>query len=188
MTAGPPVWLLDIDGVLSAVAGKPDRSAWPADAWRRATVQGAKLLVASPVLDFIHQVHAAGRAEIRWHTTWRDGAHLVAAEFGLPEFAVAHAPECADAQSAGWWWKRPAAERVLRDEGRPLVWTDDDLVWDLGRQAQDRLRRLGPALLIAPSPLTGLAMRHLRMVGEFLDLYPAAATIRPTTPEGDRRA
>jgi hypothetical protein len=30
-----PVWLLDIDGVLNVLGGKPDPSGWPARSWRR---------------------------------------------------------------------------------------------------------------------------------------------------------
>jgi hypothetical protein len=71
---------------------------------------------------------------------------------------VADAPEYKAflAEGVTGWWKRPAAERVLTEESRPLIWTDDDITWSLRRQGQDEIRALGPALLIAPDDRTGL--------------------------------
>jgi len=174
-----PLWLLDVDGVINAAGlGRPPTFAWPADQWTDrhiTTLGGHKLRVrtAQPVLDFISQVHEQGRAEIRWHTTWQDGALELGEALGLPAFPVAEAPEWHWPMAEGFkrWWKRPAAERVLA-EGRPLIWTDDDITWSLGRRGQDELRALGPALLVAPSEQTGLIPKHLRQIGDFLDLYP----------------
>lgn len=180
-----PVWLLDIDGVVNAI-GKGDPSVWPKPQWRhgKAECDGQEWPItwAVPVVDFIRTVHESGRAEIRWHTTWQHEACNLAALVGLPEFAVADAPEFDDqpghaarAIAAGRpkWWKLPAAERVVRDEGRPLIWTDDDITWDLGRRydVDTELRAFAPALLIAPDKHTGLTPKRLRMIGDFLDIH-----------------
>ncbi len=174
-TDRPPVWLLDIDGVINACTKNPDRSVWPADQWHRNPARGGDrvwpILYAQPVIDFIAGVHAAGRAEIRWHTTWQEYAQNLAEAVGLPTFPVQDAPEYRtwDRGRAAGWWKLPAARRVLVDEGRPLVWTDDDITWELVRERRDEFRALGSALLIAPSDLTGLTPKHLHQIGEFLD-------------------
>ena len=60
-----PVWLLDIDGVVNALARGRVRDAWPLDAWVQRVVradipgQGAMvlpILAARPVLDFVTDV------------------------------------------------------------------------------------------------------------------------------------
>jgi len=173
-----PIWLLDIDGVINAATLRPPTYVWPADTWIQTKVIGLRIMAAQPVLDFIREVHEQGRAEIRWHSTWQDDAPKLGAELGLPAFPVADAPEYDQrlkqrAFGLDGWWKRPAAERVLA-EGRPLVWTDDDITWSLGRRGQDEIRQLGPALLIAPDDRTGLTPKHLRHIADFLDLHPAA--------------
>jgi hypothetical protein len=174
----PPVWLLDIDGVVNACVPKPDSSVWPADTWRLATVHGFPILVASPVVEFIRRVHDSGRADIRWHTTWQHNAQLVADEFGLPELPVAEAPEFVlrsyDPALHGRdtaWWKRATAERVLTDEKRPLIWTDDDITRSLEPSDRAEIRALGPALLISPSDRTGLTPKHLHRIETFLDRH-----------------
>jgi hypothetical protein len=174
MTSDLPVWLLDVDGVLNAASEKPDRSVWPLDQWTHthATAGGHRwpILVARPVVDFIRKVHTDGQAEIRWHTTWQHDAQCLSEVLDLPTFAVAEAPEFKTAylDRAAGWWKLPAAERVLTEEGRALVWTDDDATDSLGREGADDLRALGSLLLIAPAVTTGLTPKHLRRITDFL--------------------
>lgn len=171
----PPVWLLDVDGVVNAATKKPDRSVWPADAWihTHATSNGHRwpILVAQPVVDFIRDVHEQGRAEIRWHTTWQEDANCLADILGLPTLPVQDAPEYGDyfAERRNGWWKLPAALRVVEGEGRPLVWTDDDACpFDLPRAARARLEHTQPTLIVTPSPNSGLTRKHLRKIDAFL--------------------
>lgn len=171
-----PVFLLDIDGVLNAATKKPDRSVWPVDAWIRGHAHDGRhrwpILGARPVADFIREVHEQGRAEIRWHTTWQDMAKYVGDLLKLPDFPVAEAPEWAVHLRAETeeWWKIGAALRVVEDERRPLVWTDDDLrgTFNLDQPTRDRIASAGPALLLGPNDTTGLTPKHLRMIDEFL--------------------
>jgi hypothetical protein len=176
---GAPVWLLDIDGVLNAVADGPDDAVWPVDQWVRADARCAgsswPLLAARPVVEFIHRVHRAGLAEIRWHTTWQEDAAGVARALGLPEFPVEPCPWFGDR-----WWKLLAVERVLH-EGRPLLWTDDDATRRLaadgshascgsqergaGRGTSGEARTQRPsALIISPRTSHGLTAAHLRRI------------------------
>ncbi|GIH07355.1 hypothetical protein Rhe02_54220 [Rhizocola hellebori] len=183
-----PVWLLDVDGVVNACSRKPDGSVWPKDQWLSGKAQNRDgefpILWAQPVVDFIRDVHESGRAEVRWHTTWQKDAAAIEALCGLPAFEVAVAPEfdaavtyAAEAIREGRpdWWKLPSAERVVRDEKRPLVWTDDDITYSLKRYDADAgLRAYSPALLVSPNDRTGLTPKHLRRIGDFLDLHAAA--------------
>lgn len=175
-----PVWLLDIDGVVNAATKEPDPNVWPREAWIRTHAESHghrwPILVAQPVVDFIVAVHKQGRAEIRWHTTWQDDANALGEAVGLPEFPVQDAPEFHTVYQRGesdrgeGWWKYPAAHRVVVDEHRTLLWTDDDITWSLGRRGSGELRALGSALLVSPNDRTGLCKRHLRQIDEFLTL------------------
>ncbi|TDC59556.1 hypothetical protein E1258_17650 [Micromonospora sp. KC207] len=184
MTALPPVWLLDIDGVINAISRKPDPNVWPRDAWATGTATAAghawPILAARPVLELIRAVHDAGRAEIRWHTTWQHDAANLAHLLGLPDFPVQHCPGFTAHQQDvagavptalnGVWWKLPAAERVVGEEGRALLWTDDDARWpELRDSAAAALGRLVPALVLAPQTHLGLTRKHLHRIDTFLD-------------------
>jgi hypothetical protein len=185
----PPVWLLDVDGVLNAVSSKPDGSVWPRNAWLEGVAEGWPIKAAEPVLRFVRDVHAAGVAEIRWHTTWQEAAQGELTQLlGFPDLPLQPCPEFHSGVNAaggsslgpGDWWKLPAAHRVLRDEGRRLLWTDDDLKTESYRfnglgglslgEALDR-----SSLLVSPNMRTGLSYKNLVQIGEFLgcsDLVP----------------
>lgn len=171
-----PVWLLDIDGVINAAGKSVPTHAWPADAWNDVRARDDKgrswrILAAQPVIDFIREVHQTGRAEIRWHSTWQAHSANVGDVLGLPTFGVQHAPEFLDNRDylrRNKWWKYPAALRVLGEEGRPLVWTDDDAGTDLSRDERAELTELGRVLIVSPDHTTGLCRRHLRQIDAFL--------------------
>jgi hypothetical protein len=171
----PPVWLLDVDGVVNAVTAprrKPPLHVWPDGQWVDTKVWGNRqrwrIVAAQPVLDFIRSVHELGRAEVRWHTTWQDSANQLGEALGLPEFPVQDAPEFAEPEWPGsrGWWKLPAVWRVLA-EGRPVLWTDDDAKTDLRPEQKATLAAAG-CRVIAPDPFTGLTPKHLRQIDEFL--------------------
>jgi hypothetical protein len=160
-----PVWLLDIDGVINAATrGKPPTHAWPATDWIDTRAKTWRILAARPVLDFIRTVHEKGMAEIRWHTTWQHDAQLLADALDLPTFSVQHAPEF-DELRAGWW-KLPAAHRAL-DEGRGLVWTDDDIAVEVSDVELASFAMAG-AVVLTPPVRTGLCPRHLEQIDTYL--------------------
>ena len=167
------MWLLDIDGVINALEnpGPPTR-AWPSGCWRRVLAESAheirwQIVAAQPVLDFIWLVHSSGQAEIRWHTSWQEFANNVSRELDLPEFPIQPAPEF-DEPISLTWWKLPAARRVLAEEGRRLIWTDDDFSEELSRLERRQLQSSGRALLLCPDTMTGLRRRHLKRIETFL--------------------
>ncbi|RKR92636.1 hypothetical protein BDK92_7078 [Micromonospora pisi] len=179
----PPIWLLDIDGVINAISRKPVTPVWPKHQWftgrARSGGQDWPILAATPVLDFLRDAHDRGRAEIWWHTTWQDEAVNLSRLLDLPHFPVRPAPdftECpqglaglAALSTRRGWWKYPAAERVVGIEGRALVWTDDDANWEL--RAHDdgaALAKHAPTLIVSPKTGVGLTRKHLDLIDRFL--------------------
>jgi len=129
---------------------------------------------AGPVLEFLRRVHDEGRAEIRWHSAWREYAVNVAVALDLPDWPVVECPEFdEDDAPIGTplrerdrpWWKLAAAQRAA-SAGRPLLWTDDDAVRQLG--SLDPPSWCRRALIIAPDEETGLTPGHLRTIDEWL--------------------
>ena len=186
MTDQRPVWLLDIDGVINAVSRNFPTHVWPEEVWQQKRIANAMgnfpITWAQPVIDFLRDTHERGRAEIRWHTTWQEEAQLVADLTGLPVFPVADAPEFRNgsADAAAWiaaggrpgrepWWKLGAAMRVVEQEGRSLVWTDDDIGDALWGADRINVGTDGaPALLVCPDHRTGLIRRDLDVIDTFL--------------------
>jgi hypothetical protein len=162
-----PVWLLDVDGVINAFRRQPQGS-WPRRSWTRVRVAGFEINAALPVIAFLREVHRRGLAEIRWHTTWQELSLDLGDALGLPTFHVQEAPEFAGRDTEETWWKLPAARRVLADEGRPVVWTDDDAAY-LAPGDRKQLALIGPRLLIvAPDDRTGLNQADLDQIHLFL--------------------
>lgn len=170
-----PVWLLDIDGVINAIAKKGDPSVW--DEWRSAIILNDlgkwPVLWAPAVVRFIREVHESGRAEIRWHTTWQRDAWKLEEILCLPRFEVAEAPEFADRTFTARairerrppWWKLPAAERVVLEERRHLIWTDDDINKELARYPSDMY---DTGRVISPKQNIGLTPKALEVIDTFL--------------------
>lgn len=158
-----PIWLLDVDGVLNAVTLDVDRSAWPD--WTTGTAQTSgrsyRITFSPDVMAGIRDLHDRGLVEIRWLTTWsRDANADLRRLLGLPEFPVVGSPG-----GSAVWWKLPLAQEVAR-EGRPLIWTDDELGYS--PDALDWLNGLDqPALAIAPEPTVGLRREHLDRILAF---------------------
>jgi hypothetical protein len=173
-----PVWLLDIDGVINALANEYPTQIWPQGQWVTVHMDfgsegTVRVDAAEPVLEFIRKVHAKRAAEIRWHTTWQKEALRLAEALDLPELWVQEAAYEFDNREdylrRDKWWKYPAAWRVVGQEKRPLVWTDDDIV-DLVQRDVNSLASAGQTLLIAPTSTYGLTKQQLGRIAEFLDV------------------
>lgn len=174
-----PVWLLDIDGVLNAVDYPTSTlrfKTWPQDTWLNARIMKFPMSVATAVRDFIRSSHESGLVDIRWHTTsWQDDVERITEWLDLPDFPVHRATN-----QHGWdrtWWKLPSALSVVHLEHRPLIWTDDDLNYELPPRQKKRLQEDG-ALLICPKTEVGLSPAELRRINKFLvDSAALAATV-----------
>ena len=166
--AGPdaPIWLLDVDGVLNALAQHPDPLVWPDYRHTRARAQRAwfPITYSPTACARVREWHQAGLVEIRWLTTWGHEANTsLAGELGLPQAEVVGLPG-----SSQVWWKLPMAQQVhLAEPHRRLVWTDDQL--QFCPPALDWLDELGgSALGLTPEPTTGLSPADLAAIEEFL--------------------
>lgn len=165
---GTPIWLLDVDGVLNVVChpSRPPRT-WSRWSSGTADAHGSCFLItfAPDLIAAIRDLHEAGAVEVRWLTTWGEHANGGLRELlSLPAFPVAAEPAVASA-----WWKLPCAARVV-EEGRPVIWTDDDLRFSAtaARWAAD----MG-VLAIAPRPSIGLTPADLDRIRAFC--RPASA-------------
>lgn len=167
-TPGTPVWLLDVDGVLNA--RKPGWGAAPrrfdvTDQWGMTwTLRWAPALITR-----IARIHAEGRIEIVWCTTWCPSTHLLESLWHLPQLRRAwtedlHGYAAVEA-------KRAAARAVLADGGR-LIWTDDDAFPKRGPFVQE-LTADGRALLIKPDDRFGLQPADLDDIEAFAAETPA---------------
>lgn len=158
-----PIWLLDVDGVLNAVCHEPDFYIW--DDWQVTRAMGFPITYSPTVVESISRWHNAGVVEVRWLTTWEDHANMdLDINFDVEEFGVAgYMRDFPDAR----WWKLPIAQKTWA-EGRPIVWTDDDIRWD--NEASQWVKSLDRdrMLAISPNTKTGLLPRHLKTIEEFL--------------------
>jgi len=59
----PPLWLLDVDGVLNALSARPSRATWPDWEWGTAAVHGVDwpIRFAPAVSAYVTAVHADDR-------------------------------------------------------------------------------------------------------------------------------
>lgn len=158
----PPIWLLDIDGVINA--NKPGWSAPP----RRTRCAGFVIRWAPALIARITQLRNTGAVDIRWSSTWcgyPDQLDELSRHLGLnldPAFGDRPAALCWGEMKAN------AALDVLRD-GRRLVWTDDDEV-DAARNLVPLLATAeteGRALLIEPRSNRGLQPVDLDRIAAF---------------------
>lgn len=163
----PPVWLLDVDGVINV-----RRPMWGPQLGRGVArtveAQGAvdwPIRWAPALIARIRRLAAAGVVEVRWCTTWCPDADVLERLFDLPAFGRALTAAELDAAEDTDPVKLAAARRVLA-ERRRLVWTDDTAVPASGPSAAE-LTAGGRGLLIRPHPRRGLRPRDLDRIEAF---------------------
>lgn len=183
-----PIWLLDVDGVLNAVVGY--RKEYPATwrNWEQQVLGGFTITWSPDLMERINKLLADDLVEIRWLTTWREeaNAHLIT-PFGLTEMAVCPDEDLGRCQlnlddewsphegklSSYTWWKFPAA-RFQHLEGRPLIWTDDDLQFE--PNATKWVAEVDNVLAISPDTAVGLTPGDLDRIEAFCKECLSAAT------------
>lgn len=165
MSTLPPVWLLDVDGVVNI-----RKSPWhTAPHNGRAFDNGRewKIRWAPQLIDRIRALHKFGAVEVRWCTTWCSNADQMERLFKLPVLGRAFTEElrgfeCSEAKLA--------AARAVLAEGRRLIWTDDVEV-PIERNEPELYAELtagGRALLIRPDERGGLRPEHMDEIEEFV--------------------
>jgi len=172
-----PVWLLDIDGVVNASARPAPVHVWPEDHWIETSAQGSTrvwpIVAARPVINFINYVHYFKFAEVVWLTTWQGRANNVSDALGLPHLRILENATYRQNQYAGqnWWKLTEFATMYL--EGRPTIWTDDDIsehIRDLVNNIEIK-QGASETLLITPSNREGLGPWHLKKIAEFCGFW-----------------
>lgn len=165
-----PIWLLDVDGVLNAVTRKDDgytlihavsySSGFPSRPW--------PIRFRPAVVDFITRMIDEDLVEVRWLTTWGASANdQLRRKLGLPTFPVVG--EHPDTPQLGWW-KFSLVQDNPDFTDRPIVWTDDDLLY--ATDAQRWIKEQGGRVLgIAPQIHEGLTDNALDVIEAFLRDY-----------------
>jgi hypothetical protein len=188
-----PLLLLDVDGVLNALADDGEHEyAWPQRCAGYATADGSRWPItwAPAVVERLRHWHEDGLVEIQWLTTWgHDANDELRRLLGLPRFVVAGtyngfdlegatadvdsnahagvAPSAPDPLS-GHWWKYDVVRHVLDENpGRLVIWVDDELqqgsAFRRWADQQPLLRAIGP------DPETGLSASDLRCIARWLE-------------------
>lgn len=202
--AAVPLWLLDVDGVLNAVAIEPDHGIWPR--WQRGVARtdgGTRtwpITWAPAVVDQLTELFDGGRVEITWLTTWGHDANVeLATLLSLPRLPVAGVPPSRTAPTAeisalaGTDVSTHAAVAGA-DAADPLTgrwWkfavvrrlvTGDPyrpIIWtddDLAMEPEVMawMRAHTTSLLIAPDPRRGLTAQHLQAIDDFVRMHFAS--------------
>ena len=160
-----PVWLLDVDGVVNTTdpgwGGPPGGSL----VWSAADHMSYLLCWAPLLVDRIRALHAGGKVEVRWCTTWCPEAERLEQLWQLPELARALTADPMPRGAECRPLKLEAAWSVLA-EGRRLIWTDDEALPPPGPD-RDELTADGRALLIEPRAARGLQPADLDLIESF---------------------
>lgn len=170
--SGKPVWLLDVDGVVNAT-----RAGWSAAPHSgEVFAQGIwwKFRWAPPLVAFIRDTVERGRAEVRWATTWIQHTRELEALFSLPELPAAFTEPADGGFPNG---KLQAALTVVEQEHRPLIWTDDDAIPQLGPFRSRLDQAPHGSLLIAPKPNRGLRPEHVEQIDAFLTVFASESPV-----------
>jgi hypothetical protein len=171
-----PIWLLDFDGVVNAGSGKPNyeiHSEWKQTIVRTdGTDWPEKWLVcyAPRVIAAINRALDAG-IEVRWLSTWQHRTvHLPKFVEHLPDLPTLTKADAAGRGADAAWWKLPIAQAAV-GEDRPLLWTDDDLKFDIETYRWlQRRKTKSVTVAISPHMRIGLTQSHLDEISEFVAL------------------
>src|SRR5687768_389378 len=87
----PPIWLLDVDGVINA--SRPGWGAAPRTGYAYAGRSEFKIRWAPALLQRIRKLHSEGLVEIQWCTTWCAFADQLERLFKLPPLGRAFTEE-----------------------------------------------------------------------------------------------
>jgi hypothetical protein len=157
-----PVLLLDIDGCIN---GHPDHAGWESPAVR---LPVGPVYYEPAAVDRIRALHAAGLVEVRWATTWCGYPDQLARLGRLLELDLVLA--FGDRPPSKTWGdlKLEAALAVLED-GRPLIWVDDEEAAAARRLFPTiaRAERKRRALLVTPVSEYGLRAADLDRIEAF---------------------
>lgn len=182
-TLAQPQILLDIDGVLNTFPQRPTHM-WDEFQEHRVsdldTGRTFTLIIGQPVIGFLNEIHAAGHADILWHTTWQNSANEVAKAFGITEFPVLPASEFDRwiRDKARGWWKLAAVKRAMLEAEAPVIWIDDDagMYWVRKLYQECLAEGMSEAqwellTVICPDAQSGLSQAHMSKIMKIIDIH-----------------
>lgn len=170
-----PVWMLDVDGVINI-----DQMAWGGLVIRRTAYSNSTphaFKFSADLVNRIREIIHSQKVEVRWLTTWAEEANQLERMFGWPVLTRALPDEDCTADQQGIAKIREVL-KVINEEKRPLIWTDDQWAYPENLEGQGVPPRSGGLheqieaayandpgrLLIAPKSRIGLLPGHLDMI------------------------
>lgn len=170
-----PVWLLDVDGVINV-----DKVPWPGRHVKRtaySNYEAFKFLFSADLVNRIGILIRAHEVEVRWATTWAEDCQQLESMFGWPSLRPVLLPEECNRNASGPP-KCMAANHVLLEEERPLIWTDDEWAYPQNLGSME-ISKGDPheaayswerdSLLISPRGQVGLLPGHMDMIEGWLN-------------------
>jgi len=158
-----PVWLLDVHGVLNA-----DVPAWtgsPSVSYAFTDFEKYAMTWSPLLTESICNLSQQGLVEVRWATTWIPWIEQIERIMNLGPFPVAFNLNPYNVRYAPVA-KLDAALRVVEQENRLLIWTDDNVIPDRLKEPEAFLRLEG-SLLIVPDSETGLSPVHMEQIESY---------------------
>lgn len=170
MSAERPIWLLDFDGVINAVASSGDTRVW--SEWKESMRGGDPdsipwYLWAPEAVKVVGEAQSHG-VRVIWLTDWMHMTGQIHEHIPeIPprmEFLTNRIP------GPSKYWKVNAARSVVPD-GVPLLWTDDHLKTRMLREKSTKAwvhERAGDTVLINPRKDCGITPRDVTTIREWV--------------------
>lgn len=165
-----PIWLLDFDGVLNAVAPRGDTRVW--ETWH-VSLKGEDpesipwYLWAPEATQVVAEAATAG-VRVIWLTDWMEMTQKL-------HETIPNLPPCLEfltnrIAGPSRHWKVNAAMATVPDDA-PLLWTDDHLHTRLLREKLSKdwiANRAGDTTVISPNKRVGVTPRDVRTIREWI--------------------
>jgi HAD domain in Swiss Army Knife RNA repair proteins len=164
----PPIWLLDVDGVLNAWDGN---GTCP-PGFRQKRCNNYQITYHPDRIARLRKMHEDGLVEIRWLTTWGSAANTFLGTIGVPTDLVVVAEPPHDLGGDQWWKLPHVRDLVAANPDRTFVWTDDDIRYYPEAPRWLRTAAAENVLAIAPDTNTGLTDGHLDTIEAWLKGWP----------------
>lgn len=169
-----PLWLLDVDGVINALAKSSTlrllNSGW--ENWTQKTVMGYPITYVEDLIKFINIAHNSGKVDIQWLTTWEDNDavyNFLTPELGLEHFEIAgRQSEHLSNKFSDYshWWKLKVVEELSVDH-KKIIWTDDDI--NQFSQAVNFVNNSPHVHAIIPDPRIGLTRNQTKEIERLIN-------------------